>query len=328
MKLTDSFEFLTTNQSKIHRHKILCIGDIILDKYIKGNVERISPEAPVPIVKIENESFEIGGVANVAQNITGLGGKVILIGLSGSDQTSRKVKSLINKNKKIKLSVIKAKNYVTPLKIRIISNSSQLMRIDDEVSFSEMNNNTKKQILKEVKKYIKETNTIVISDYNKGLLNKNIIKDIIEIAKDNDVHILVDPKKSIKVYKGANIVTPNIKEFKELFLGKPNIGKINVASEAKKIIKEHNIQEILVTMSEKGMLYVNDKESKKFKALSKDIYDVTGAGDTVIATLALMNSIGMKTAESSKIANIAASIVVSKPGTAIITLKELLKELS
>tara|TARA_B000000532_G_scaffold244028_1_gene242053 strand:+ start:3217 stop:4203 length:987 start_codon:yes stop_codon:yes gene_type:complete len=327
MNSLSSAKKLKSKRLKIQNSKILCIGDIILDKYVKGKANRISPEAPVPIIKVENESFEMGGAANVARNITGLGGRVILIGLNGSDMSSKIVKSLISNNKKIASDFIKIKNYITPLKTRIISSSTQLIRVDEEDNFFKINKHNEKLIIKKVRKHIKKVKTIIISDYNKGLLTEKLIEKILDIADSHNVDTLIDPKKHIKYYKGANVITPNIKEFQDLFIESKKTNSKNIIYEARNIIKKYKIREILITMSEKGMLYISPKTSKKFKALSKEIYDVTGAGDTVIATLAIMNNIGMKTVDSADIANVAASIVVCKPGTTIITLEELLKEL-
>lgn len=304
------------NKNKIKKSRILCIGDIILDQYIYGRVERISPEAPIPILLVENETYALGGVGNVARNISSIGGKVVLITLSGNDQESAKISELVNEFKHIKKLKLKIKNFKTPLKTRYINNSAHMIRVDKEMPQFKLSKTQNEKILDLINKEIMKCDLILLSDYNKGLFSKELIKKIVKLAKVHNKIVLADPKSNdFSIYSGVNILTPNHKEITQSST-KKNLNEKNLVSYGQEVIKKYNIEQLLVTRSEKGMMLIKAESSKNFREVTKKVYDVTGAGDTVIAILSLMKAIGLDTEHSSMIANYIAGIVVGKPGTA------------
>jgi len=315
---------LIKNKKNISKSRIICIGDIILDNYINGKIERISPEAPVPILRMKNKKYEIGGAGNVVRNISNMGAKTTLICLSGNDQSSITVKKLLDDIKNIKNICINVPNFKTPIKTRFINGTKHLLRVDNEESNFKLINKYKILIIKKFKKEIVKNDLVILSDYDKGLLDKDLIKKIIKISIQNNKVIIADPKKiDLSSYEGVNIITPNQKEItdaaNEKFLNEKNLIKF-----AKNIVKKYNIKNILITRSEKGMILVNDKSINKIKANAKKIIDVTGAGDTVIATLALMLTLKLSVDESIKISNYAAGLVIAKSGTSCIRYSDLI----
>lgn len=310
--------FLKKNKKNILKSKIICIGDVILDNYIDGKVERVSPEAPVPILMMKNQKYVIGGAGNVAKNISDMGACTSFIHLSGNDSASMMIKKLLKENKNIKDISINVPNFKTPTKTRFIKNNIHLLRVDNEDVNFKLINKYKTIIIKKLKNKIKQCDLVVLSDYNKGLLDEDLIKKIIKLCIQYNKIVIADPKKiDLNCYNGINILTPNQKEItdtaKKNFLNDENLFKF-----AKKIVLKNNIKNLLITRSEKGMLLVNGNIIKKYRANAKKIVDVTGAGDTVIATLATMLTLGMSIDDSIKVSNYAAGLSISKKGTASI----------
>ena len=236
---------------------------------------------------------------------------------------SKIIKNIIKKDKKIKFIPILCKDFQTPKKSRFINNFSQLVRVDYERTSFKISKSSKLNLFKKISTEIKKTDVIVISDYNKGLLTYEIIKKIINLGKLYNKIIIADPKKDdFKYYKGVNIITPNLKEFLfALNLHQPNENTLIQA--AKKACKEFDITEILLTRSEKGMSLISHKHHQNYKAMSKEIFDVTGAGDTVIALVSLFKGIGLDSKTAVMISNIAAGIVVGKSGASVTDISEL-----
>ena len=316
--------FLKKNKRNISKSKIICIGDIILDHYIIGKIERMSPEAPVPILMIESQKYEIGGAGNVARNISSMGAKATLICLSGKDHSSVKIRDLLQKDKNIKSISINTPNFKTPIKTRFINREDHLLRVDNENNNFKLINKYKIQIIKHLKKEIKKSDLIVLSDYDKGLFDKDLLRKIIKISKQYNKIIIADPKKiDLSSYSGVNILTPNQKEITEVakkkFLNEKSLVKFG-----KSVIKKNKIKNLLITRSEKGMLLINSVSVKKIKADTKKVIDVTGAGDTVIASIALMLTLGISVEDSIRISNYAAGIIIGRSGTATINYQDLI----
>ena len=299
-------------------NKILVLGDVMLDEYWYGNSNRISPEAPVPIVNFNNKDLRLGGAANVAANISSLGGNVTLLSLIGDDEKTKIFNELVVSNH-IKHIAIKAKNLKITTKLRIISSNQQITRIDFDTETSSLS----KLIFNKLKKIFHEFDLFVFSDYNKGALSK--IKLMIEfLVKNNKNKILVDPKKKDFIcYSNSLIMTPNKKEF---------LNYINVTSFDERaielgfeVIKKLKLKYLLVTLGENGMVLFNQNKKTLIKANADEVYDVSGAGDTVIASLAycLANSVSIVNAV--KFSNMTAGIVVGKHGTAIIKKNDIKK---
>ena len=315
---------LKVNKKKILKSRIICIGDMILDHYIYGKIERISPEAPVPILSMKNKKYVIGGAGNVATNISNMGAKTTLICLSGNDSSSVVINKLLSRHKLIKNLSINVPNFKTPIKTRFINNAEHLLRVDNENINFKLINKYKILIIKKFKKEIVKNDLVVLSDYDKGLLDKDLIKKIIKIATHYNKVIIADPKKiDLSSYEGVNILTPNQKEITES-AKKKFLNETNLIKYAKNIVKKYKIQNLLITRSEKGMLLVNNKSVTKVKANANKVIDVTGAGDTVIAVLALMLTLRLSVEDSIKISNHAAGLVIGKSGTACIKYTDLM----
>ena len=309
------------NLKLLSKGNVLVFGDIILDRYISGSVDRVSPEAPVPVLKPSKEEIRLGGAANVAINLSSLGSKATLIGVTGSDKTSNQVKELLKQNK-IRNAISKSIN-PTISKLRFLAGQQQLIRIDNEEEFTEADWKTS---LSNYRKHIKlqKNKVLIISDYEKGTL-RNIPLIIKEAKKLNKI-ILVDPKgDNFSKYKSANIITPNFNEF-ERVVG--NIkGEADITSKGKRLIHSLKLSALLITRGSEGMTLLENKKGKvlreDFPTEAKDVFDVSGAGDTVIATIAAGLAANFSLSESIKLANIAAGIVVGKSGTANVNQAEI-----
>lgn len=300
--------------------RLLVIGDLILDTYLYGNVSRISPEAPVPIFNEINEEARLGGACNVALNLCKLGATVDIIGLTGNDTNAILLKKmLIDHN--INEYLITDDDYVTIEKRRLVSNNHQLLRCDKE-NIPTSSYNT--QILKKLENNIFNYDAVILSDYMKGTLSKP--QPLINFFRKKLIPVIIDPKgKSFTKYKNASILTPNFKEF-EMVVGKCK-NEEDIAKKAKRLIKNINLNAVLITRSEKGLSLVTKSKVLNIPTFAKEVFDVTGAGDTIVSVLAASMSIGNSLVDSSILANTAAGIVVGKFGTAYASNNEILSKL-
>ena len=303
---------------------VLVIGDIILDAYIFGTVDRISQEAPVPIVSIAEKNFKPGGAANVALNLSGLGANVQLIGLTGSGINYDELQKCLEKNNNINLHLVKDEGRPTSVKTRIIADGKQVARLDDEAT-NEINQIHKEQLKSVFDANSKNIDGIIIEDYNKGTLPSDVIVHIIDSASKNSIPVYVDPKyDNYEHYKGVRLFKPNLVEYNTIVRNK-NFG---VLPESGFKFKEYIDSEILLlTLGAEGMsLYFNDSHNR-IPTKARKVYDVSGAGDTVIATFAMNDICGLDPLESSIIANLAAGRVCEEIGVFPINV-EALKEIS
>ena len=300
--------------------KIAVIGDLMLDEYIMGKVDRISPEAPVPVVKVTEEKFVLGGAANVINNLAALGANVYCGGLVGKDKNAEKLINSFPKNVDCNL-ILNVENIPTIVKKRVIAGHQQLLRLDWEEEFY-INEDEENIIIENLKNHIKELNAVILSDYNKGLLTKSLSQKIINLCKENNVIVTVDPKpKNISNFVGASSITPNKKEAYAAV--EANLSE-NIDIVGEKLKEKYNLDTVLVTRSEEGMtLY--DKKIHNIPTYAKEVYDVTGAGDTVISVFTLAKAAGATWEEAAKIANAAGGIVVGKIGTSTVSEKELIE---
>ena len=297
---------------------IAIIGDIILDKYIYGDVERISPEAPVPILRITEEKYILGGAGNTANNVASLGGKATLFGIVGYDIKADKIEELAKKSNINTEGLFVDIIIPTIIKTRHIGRHQQMLRVDEETLPKE--DVATKHILDTLNK--NKYDAIIISDYNKGVVTPNLMKEIKEYAlKHNNTPIFADIKPiHKKLFKNVFLIKPNLKEAKEMCNGINDINTIGI-----KLSKELNCN-VLITLGEKGMaLFEQNKKPVFIETSAKEVFDVSGAGDTVIATLTLTALSGAGLQEATRVANVAGGIVVGKTGTATITKEELEK---
>jgi D-beta-D-heptose 7-phosphate kinase/D-beta-D-heptose 1-phosphate adenosyltransferase len=309
------------NLKLLSKSNILVFGDVMLDRYVSGSAERVSPEAPVPVLKPIKEEIRLGGAANVALNLSSLGSKVSLIGISGKDPSSTKIFNLLKTNK-IKNELVKS-NLPTITKLRLLSSKQQLLRVDNEEEFTKKDwNSAKKRFDKSIA--LNSNNLLIISDYGKGTLQD--IPALIKKAKKFKKTVLVDPKgDNFSKYKGADVITPNFSEF----IGEvgPIKSERDITVKAKSLIKSLNLGALLVTRGSEGMTLFNKEKGKiirsDFPTHAKEVFDVSGAGDTVIASLAAALSTGFDMSSAVKLANVTAGIVVGKSGTATASLLEI-----
>jgi len=300
----------------LNNAKILVVGDVMLDRYWYGDSGRISPEAPVPVVKVTDFEDKAGGAANVAKNIVHLGGQVSLLGIIGDDDNGDSLQSLLDKEN-ISSLLLKQQRATTITKIRVISRHQQVVRLDMEQPFTTQHADL---LSKEFQAIVGQFDIVLFSDYNKGSLAN--ISQMIKIAKQAGKMVLVDPKsKQMCDYAGADFVTPNLTEYQAAggILGDED----QVAKCSQKIIGDCRIGAMLLTRSEQGMSLITATEKHDFPAQALEVADVTGAGDTVIATLAVMLGVHMPTMQAVEIANLAAGLAVTKLGAATVSPEEL-----
>ncbi|HSQ43733.1 MAG TPA: PfkB family carbohydrate kinase [Ginsengibacter sp.] len=313
----------------ISKMKVAVIGDVMLDTYWWGNVERISPEAPVPVVAVDRREKRIGGAGNVALNIQALGAAVAILTILGDDDDGVQLKRLLLDNKIDTRFILESKKRITTNKIRIISRNQQMMRLDaehtediDETDETKLQNQIEKYILSE------KPDVVILEDYNKGILTKNIIENTIELCNKNNVPITVDPKrKNFFSYKNATLFKPNLHEvFTSLNLipGEVSIELLSDIHDKLKENLEHSIS--MITLSEKGIFYQEKSDKNIIPSHRRNIADVSGAGDTVIAVASLIYASSKNIKLATEVANIAGGIVCEEVGTAAINKERLLME--
>lgn len=307
--------------------KVLVFGDIMLDRYWWGSVSRISPEAPVPVVRLDKTTLIAGGAANVAANVAGLGAEPFLVGVIGNDEEGKCFPSILAESNISADFLVEAKNRPTTVKTRVVAHSQQIVRLDRETN-EDLSSEDEILIWGKIESVLEEIQIIIISDYAKGILTESLLARLIRTAKSKNTKVLVDPKgKNYLKYKGATLLTPNKKEAAEACKLEEN-GKNLVEVAGKQLIAEIETESILITKGEDGMtLFEKNKKPLNLKALARDVYDVTGAGDTVIATLAVALGAGASTAKAAELANIAAGLVVEQIGTTAIEFDLLNKEI-
>jgi rfaE bifunctional protein kinase chain/domain len=303
---------------------ILVIGDIMLDKYIYGSCDRLSPEAPIPVVDFSKEKTSLGGAANVANNVVCLGRSAYLIGLVGTDPNAKILRNLVNNND-IENHIISSQNVLTTTKTRVLGNNQQICRIDKEFR-GDRSDNVEADIEYKLNKLLPKIKIIIISDYDKGMLSKAIISKICKYADKYEIDVLVDPKfLDWNKYNGVKYITPNFKEFSFAVGKKISNNNDNIEKYGRKLLNKFRINNIIVTRAEKGISLVMKNEVIHFPTSTKKVYDVTGAGDTVIATISFCLLMGLELKDSIFWANKAASVVIRKIGANPITIEDLRK---
>ncbi|MDG2018634.1 MAG: bifunctional D-glycero-beta-D-manno-heptose-7-phosphate kinase/D-glycero-beta-D-manno-heptose 1-phosphate adenylyltransferase HldE [Porticoccaceae bacterium] len=301
--------------------KILVVGDVMLDRYWHGDTGRISPEAPVPVVKVSDFEDKAGGAANVAKNIVHLGAQASLLGIIGDDDNGQSLQASLE-GEGISSLLVKQDQAPTITKIRILSRSQQVVRLDIEQPFSQKHADL---LSAEFETLIEQFEMVLFSDYNKGSLAN--IGAMISVAKKAGKTVLVDPKsKDLADYAGADFLTPNLTEYHAA--GGASGDEEQIEQSAKKIIQDCNIGAMLLTRSEQGMSLITPTEKFDFPAQTLEVADVTGAGDTVIATLAVMLATQMPASQAVEIANIAAGITVTRLGAVTVSPEELSSKLA
>lgn len=306
---------------------VLVVGDMMVDEFIWGDVKRISPEAPVPVVNITGETFHPGGAANVMANIHSLGGNVYVAGVIGDDKEGKSLLDDLGRKGINTEGLITDINRPTTLKTRIVVKSQQMIRIDREKQ-DPVDERIINHILDYIKRIIPGIKTIVISDYGKGVVGQKLLEELIPLCKKYDAITIVDPKiGNFGYYKGVSVITPNHFEAQDL-TGIIIKDETSLKQCMEAILRKLECEIVVVTKGEEGMSILKDTgELFHIKAVAREVYDVTGAGDTVVAVLSLCLGAGVDIVESANLANYAASIVVGKIGTATVTKEELLERI-
>lgn len=308
---------------------VLIIGDVMIDAYMWGNVNRISPEAPVPIVAIHKKENRLGGAANVALNIQAMGANPILCSVIGEDDGAKLFLNLLKDNQLSNKGIIKSKKRITTVKTRVISSNHQMLRVDEEI---ESNIDTKENtaLFSEIKKLVvsEKINVIIFEDYDKGTITPELIKNVVALAKQKGIPTVVDPKKkNFMAYTGVTLFKPNLKELKEGL--KIDFDHTNIKELDKVVagfIKKQNITTALITLSEKGVYTHSAKAKNLVPAHIRNISDVSGAGDTVVSVAALCLASKLSPVTTATLANLAGGLVCEKVGVVPIDKKQLLQE--
>jgi D-beta-D-heptose 7-phosphate kinase/D-beta-D-heptose 1-phosphate adenosyltransferase len=309
------------------------IGDIMLDRFVYGSVGRVSPEAPVPVLLVKRENMMLGGAGNVISNLRELGISMDVVGVVGDDDSGRVVKQQVE-NKGVSAEyILEIEDRPTTVKSRFLASNQQIMRSDWETS-QNIDSKAQDAIFKHAEALIPQAQAIILSDYDKGVLTQELTQRIIDCAKEHDVPVFVDPKGSdYSRYKGAYAITPNLKELSQAFGQTISKNDVEVVDAAAKVIHDAGVEAIVVTRSEEGMSVIKRDadsaqdhavEAKHLKSQALEVFDVSGAGDTVIATLAAGLATGLSLNLAALLANIAGGIVVAKIGTAAIKAAELM----
>ncbi len=323
--MTD-FKKLFTSFSSL---KVGVIGDVMLDTYMWGKVDRISPEAPVPVVTVQNKDYRIGGAGNVALNACSLGAKVTVLSVTGKDEEAGILEDLFKENKIDTSFMLQSRERITTSKTRIISRNQQMMRLDSEIT-TDLDKKEEELLLNNVKAYIskEQPSVIILEDYNKGVLTEQVITEVIRLCKEAGIVTAVDPKrKNFFSFKGVDIFKPNLKEVKEglnLLFDEVDQPLLNIIHKELANLLQHHIS--FITLSEKGVFYQGGNDSALVPSHLRNIADVSGAGDTVIAVAAITYAVTKDIRLMAAIANIAGGLVCEEVGTVAINKEKLLQE--
>lgn len=304
--------------------RVAIFGDLILDHYTFGKVDRISPEAPVPIVRVQRESFMAGGSANVALNIRSFGGRVRVFGVVGNDAFGGEVTGFLDRHGIDTTGVVVEDDRPTTLKTRIIAHHQHIVRVDRE-DVRPIGRRTMRSVLDRIEHGLDGCNVIILSDYAKGFITKELVEAVRRYARAHDALVLADPKvKNIGLFKGLDLVTPNRKEALEAAGVTDTDGSADLVKVGRSLVSSLKLKNLLITRSEEGMSLFSKGRHIHLPTLAQDVFDVSGAGDTVIATVGAGLSAGLSLPASCIVANLAASVVVAKVGTATATTAEVL----
>jgi len=310
--------------------RVCVVGDVMLDRFVEGSVDRISPEAPIPILQVTKETAMLGGAGNVVRNVSGLGGNVSLIAAVGKDMAGENVRSMVADIPRLEARLTVDADRRTGIKTRFVAGGQQLMRADDE-TIGPLSTKAEKALAKSLPVQVKKCRAVVLSDYGKGVLSDDVVRGVISHAENNQTPVIVDPKGTdFSCYIGADIITPNRRELAEA-TGLPTDTDDEVVKAARHIMQTCGIKAVLATRSQDGMTLVTTLRGNRgihhLSAESREVFDVSGAGDTVVATVALALASGASMDSAATLANIAAGIVVGKIGTAAVYADELINAL-
>jgi D-beta-D-heptose 7-phosphate kinase / D-beta-D-heptose 1-phosphate adenosyltransferase len=318
-----------TITDKLSHVCVLCIGDVMLDRFVSGQVKRISPESPVPVLSVTETKKFPGGAANVARNIASLGGRCTLVSVVGQDGVAVELQSAMNLIEGVQCEFITSADRPTSEKIRFVAHGQQMLRADAEVT-EPITESTAKAIVDSINRLAAGHDVMVLSDYAKGLLTDDVIRSAVEAARMHHLPIVVDPKSvNLRRYAGATVITPNSKEVLDATGIDPTEDQTRAEHAGLAILNDAGVESVLLTRAHRGMTLISPGGAAlHIPASAREVFDVVGAGDTVIATLSLALGAGLPLSDAAKLANCAAGVVVGKRGTGTVTQTELADELA
>ncbi len=301
----------------------MVIGDLMIDEYLWGSVDRISPEAPVPVVSVQKENHTLGGAGNVIHNLVAMGAKVVAVGTAGNGLAGKMIFEKLDALGIATDAVITEKDRPTTRKTRVIASNQQVLRIDKEIK-KNITDTTLEKLLGLIEKKMAGINLIILSDYDKGLITKTLVQKVVKLARLNNIMTLADPKSlNFSKYENVSVLTPNKKEA-SLAANVDIKNDIDLFTAGQKLMEQVNLEKLLITCGKDGMiLFETGQKPKTIASKARQVYDVSGAGDTVISLLGLGLASGADFADSAMLANTAAGIVVGKLGTATASIEEL-----
>lgn len=308
---------------RLSQAHVLCVGDVMLDRFVYGSVSRISPEAPIPVLRVQREAAMLGGAGNVVRNLAALGAHSAFVSVIGTDAPGSELEALLGAMPNVEVSLVSVRDRNTTIKVRYVAAGQQLLRADSE-SDTALPEVARKAVLTRAIAELDGCQALALSDYGKGVLGAEVVADLIAAARRSGRPVVVDPKGSdYRRYAGASVVTPNLRELAQAS-GLPTSGDDRVVAAAKKIIADCDIGAVLVTRSGEGMSLVESGgRVSHIRAEAREVFDVAGAGDTVVAAMAAGLGAGFGLEAAARLANVAAGIVVGKLGTAVATIEEL-----
>jgi len=311
---------------KFENIKVLVIGDVMIDSYLWGSVNRVSPEAPVPIVNLQKREQRLGGAANVALNVQALGAKPILCSVIGSDNEGENLLRLLEINQLERSGIIQSMHRITTVKHRILAASQHLLRVDAEMD-KPIDEEEQELLWAKIQELLPQTQALIFEDYDKGVISKELIEKTIHLANSLGIPTIIDPKKrNFNFYKKATLFKPNLKELKE-GLNLDLKGDLNELKEAVKILQKNlEAQSVMTTLSEKGVLICNDTEIHHIPAHIRNIADVSGAGDTVVSVAALCVALDLPIKFVAELSNLAGGLVCEYQGVVPVQRDKLLAE--
>jgi len=324
----NSFKNIEEIFEAYNKLRVLVIGDVMIDSYISGVIERMSPEAPVPVVLIKGKEDRLGGAANVALNIKAMGATPMLCSMIGDDKHGELFLGLMENQNLSKEGILSSKHKITTVKTRVMATNHQLLRIDEE-DIQSLNNHERSRLIERIKHLIDEKiDVIIFEDYDKGTIDKTLIAEVVAIAVAKNIPVAVDPKnKNFNDYIGVTLFKPNLKELKEGLqteINKTNVESLRLAGAI--LHDEREINMVMITLSEEGVFMSNGQLQEIFPAHIRNIVDVSGAGDTVISVAALSLALGLNARQIGVLSNLSGGLVCEQAGVVPIDKKQLLEE--
>lgn len=303
--------------------RVLCVGDVMLDRYIYGDVERVSPEAPIPVLKVCDERAMLGGVGNVVRNLSALGAHVSFVSVIGEDDAGVEIADMLDALGDVEARLVRDRSRCSTVKTRYVGMNQQMLRADRE-SDQALNLACQEAVIRDIRSLLGGVQVLILSDYGKGVLTSEVCRAAIEEARDLNIPVIVDPKgRNYYQYGGASVITPNRRELAEA-TGVVLDDDASIVESARGLISQFGIGAVLVTRSQHGMSVVDgDRSVTHLPAEAREVFDVSGAGDTVVSTLAAAMAAGLSLVDAAALANVAAGLVVGKVGTAVVYRDEL-----